>query len=189
MPTSAQSRSQLLMLLLASEGFQGQKGEAIQGTTRLQKLLFLLEHEAKLVPGTGAGFEFTAWKFGPVSKELYDDLEKLENLGLLESEGVAMSSATELDEYGLSFDDLMGEEETQSKDNLEEKRYALTSAGLKWVQSHIDPKRDKDILEKIRRIKTKYGALSLQDLLHYVYTKYPDMTTASEIKDKVLRRK
>jgi len=57
------------------------------------------------------------------------------------------------------------------------------------VQSHIDPKRDKDILEKIRRIKTKYGALSLQDLLHYVYTKYPDMTTASEIKDKVLRRK
>ena len=129
MPSSTQSRTQLLMLLLASEGFRGEKGEAIQGTTRLQKLLFLLEHEGKLLPDSGEGFEFTAWKFGPVSKELYDDLEKLENLGLLESEGVAMSSATELDEYDLWFDDLMGEEETQSKDNLEEKRYSLTPTG------------------------------------------------------------
>ena len=102
MATTAQSRTQLLMMLLASEGFRGEKGEAIQGTTRLQKLLFLLEHEGKLVPNSGEGFEFTAWKFGPVSKELYDDLEKLENLGLLQSEGIAMSSATELDEYGLS---------------------------------------------------------------------------------------
>src|ERR1017187_1539267 len=46
------SRSQLLMLLLASEGFRGQQGEPIQGTTRLQKLLFLLEQEAKLRPRT-----------------------------------------------------------------------------------------------------------------------------------------
>ncbi|MGA2436168.1 MAG: hypothetical protein ABSG25_12870 [Bryobacteraceae bacterium] len=101
------SRAQLLMMLLASEGFRGEQGEPIQGTTRLQKLLFLLEHEAKLKPRSGEGFEFAAWKFGPVSKELYDDLEKLENLGLLQSEGIAMSSATELKEYDLSFDDLL----------------------------------------------------------------------------------
>jgi len=83
----------------------------------------------------------------------------------------------------------MGEEESQSKGNLEEKRYSLTPDGLRWVQARIDPTRHGETIEKVRRIKTKYGALSLQDLLHYVYTKYPEMTTASEIKDKVLRRR
>jgi uncharacterized protein YwgA len=189
MDTTQLSRSQLLMLLLASEGFRGQHGEPIQGTTRLQKLLFLLEQEAKLHPSLGKGFNFTPWKFGPVSKELYDDLEKLENLGLLQSAPVAMSSSTECDEFDLSFDDLMGEEESQSRDNLEEKQYSLTTVGLQWVQKHVDPVSNKAALDTVRRIKTKYGALSLQDLLHYVYTKYPEMTSASEIKDKVLRRK
>ena len=182
------SRSQLLMLLLASEGFRGQQGEPIQGTTRLQKLLFLLKEEAKLSPSTGKGFEFTAWKFGPVSKELYDDLEKLENLGLLRSEPVAMSSTTERDEFDLSFDDLMGDEESQSRDSLEEKQYSLTPEGLGWVQAHFHPVKEKKTLDTVRRIKTKYGALSLQDLLHYVYTKYPEMTSQSEIKDKVDRK-
>jgi uncharacterized phage-associated protein len=179
------TRGQMLMMLLAAPGVRGKDGEPIQGTTRLQKLLFLMEREAKLKPTRGDDFDFTAWKFGPVSKELYDDLEKLENLNLLESESVAEPSKTELDEYGLSFDDLMGEEESQSRDSFEEKRYRLSEKGLEWVRDH---ELHTEAFDKIRRIKEKYGALSLQDLLHYVYTKYPDMTTASEIKGKVLRR-
>jgi uncharacterized protein len=180
------TRGQMLMMLLAAPGMRGREGEPIQGTTRLQKLLFLIEHEAKLKPTKGSDFDFTAWKFGPVSKELYDDLEKLENLGLLESEPVSQPSTTELDEYGLSFDDLMGEEETQSRDSFEEKKYRLSEKGLEWVREH---ELHTEAFDKIRKIKEKYGALSLQDLLHYVYTKFPDMTTASEIKGKVLRRR
>jgi len=180
------TRGQILMMLLAAPGPQGQEGEPLQGTTRLQKLLFLMENEANIKPTKGNDFDFTAWKFGPVSKDLYDDLEKLENLGLLESEPVSEPSSTELDEYGLSFDDLMGEEESQSRDSFEEKKYRLTAKGLEWLR-----KRDvqKETFNKISRIKEKYGALSLQDLLHYVYTNFPQYTTASEIKGKVLRRR
>jgi uncharacterized phage-associated protein len=184
--TQGLTRGQMLMMLLAAPGVRGKEGEPVQGTTRLQKLLFLIEHEAKLKPTKGNDFDFTAWKFGPVSKEVYDDLEKLENLGLLESEPVSQPSATELDEYGLSFDDLMGEEETQSRDSFEEKKYRLSEKGLKWVRER---ELHTEAFDKISKIKEKYGALSLQDLLHYVYTKYPDMTTASEIKGKVLRRR
>jgi uncharacterized phage-associated protein len=180
------SRGQVLMMLLAAPGSRGKEGEAVQGTTRLQKLLFLIEHEANIRPAKGKDFDFTAWKFGPVSKDLYDDLEKLENLGLLESEPVSQASTTELDEYGLSFDDLMGEEGSQSRDNFEEKRYRLTPKGSQWVRDH---ETSKETADKIRRIKEKYGALSLQDLLHYVYTRFPNMTTASEIKGKVLGRR
>jgi uncharacterized protein YwgA len=182
------TRAQLLLMLLASPGYRGEDAEPIQGTTRLQKLLFLLEREADVRASEGEDFQFTPWKFGPVSKELYDDLEKLENLGLLETDPVSASSPTELDEYGLSFNDLMGEEESQAREISEEKRYKLSKEGLRWVQRHIDAKKDKETIDSIRRIKAKYGALSLQDLLHYVYTKYPDMTSASEIKSRVLRR-
>lgn len=181
-------RDQLLMLLLAAPGYRGVEGEPIQGTTRLQKLLFLLEREAELLPAEGPDFEFTPWKFGPVSKQLYDDLEKLENLGLLESDPISAPSSTELDEYGLSFDDLMGDEQSQARESAEEKSYRLTQLGLQWVNKHIKQKEQRDLLDKIRRIKAKYGALSLQDLLHYVYTRYPDMATASEIKARVLRK-
>lgn len=185
--TQELTRGQILMMLLAAPGVRGKDAEPIQGTTRLQKLLFLAEHEAKLKPTKGDDFDFTAWKFGPVSKELYDDLEKLENLGLLESQPVSEPSTAELDEYGLSFEDLMGEEETQSsRDSFEEKKYRLSDKGLVWVREH---ELHTEAFDKIRRIKEKYGALSLQDLLHYVYTKFPDMTTASEIKGKVLRRR
>jgi uncharacterized protein len=182
------SRGQLLMMLLAAEGHRGEAAEPIQGTTRLQKLLFLLEHEANLKATTGSDFKFEAWKFGPVSKELYDDLEKLENLGLLETDPISASSPTELDEYGLSFDDLMGEEKREAQESSEEKRYRLTRKGLDWIKAHVDGKKQHEVVDKIRRIKAKYGALSLQDLLHYVYSKFPEMTTASEIKARVMRR-
>ena len=180
------TRGQMLMMLLAAPGVRGKVGEPIQGTTRLQKLLFLWSTKRNSHRQRATILLSTAWKFGPVSKELYDDLEKLENLGLLESEPVSEPSKTELDEYGLSFDDLMGEEESQSRDSFEEKRYRLSEKGLKWVRDH---ELDTEAFDKIRKIKEKYGALSLQDLLHYVYTKFPDMTTASEIKGKVLRRR
>jgi len=183
------SRAQLLMLLLAAPGSRGQEAEPIQGTTRLQKLMFLLEHEAGLQTTKGPDLDFTAYKFGPVSKELYDDLEKLENLGFLQSDPVSAPSEAELDEYGFAFDDLMGEEKQESRESLEEKKYRLTPKGVEWLRARTDPSQDADVLDRIRRLKGKYGGLSLQDLLHYVYTKYPEMTTASEIKNRVLRRR
>lgn len=177
------SRTDILILLLGA-GPHGK--EAIQGTTRLQKLLFLIENEAGIKPTDGKDFQFSAYKFGPVSKDLYDDLEKLENLGLLEAKGVAEPSESELGEYDLSFDDLMGDEEQESKEALEERRFKLTTAGLEWLNSRITPRVSPQIADKIRRIRGKYGSFALSDLLYYVYTKYPDWTSASEIRDRVL---
>jgi uncharacterized protein YwgA len=176
------TRAQLLMMLLAAPGPRGTKAEAIQGTTRLQKLLFLLENEGGLRVTVGPDFCFTAYKFGPVSKELYDDLEKLDNLGLLEADTVAEASEAEAYESNLAFEDLMGEEEEKAKDTFEEKRFQLTPMGIDWLKRHIDAQTDSSALETVKRVKGKYGSLSLQDLLRYVYTRYPAMTTASEIK-------
>src|SRR6266496_4475488 len=74
-------RRDLLLLLLGIDGPKA-VSEGLGGVTRLQKLLFLLEQEEKIVP-SGEGFTFEAYKAGPYSPKLYDDLEFLENLGLI----------------------------------------------------------------------------------------------------------
>jgi uncharacterized protein YwgA len=79
-------RRNLLLLLVGTDP------GGVGGITRLQKLLFLLEREEGLEP-TERGFEFEAYKAGPYSPQLYDDLEFLENLGYLVSYVTAEASS------------------------------------------------------------------------------------------------
>jgi len=191
-----------LILLLVGVDASGHVGDAIGGLTRLQKLLFLLEREEH-VSTSGEGFVFEPYKAGPYSSRLYDDLEFLENLGLLKREVSGRATEIEIAEENeiaeldrLTFGDLMGDggedregesfDSARAADAYEEHRYSLTEMGCAKVKAILEGK-DTQLVSSIRRIKSKYAAYSLTDLLHYVYTKYPDMTTESEIKEKVLR--
>ncbi len=186
-----------MVLLLVGINPGGEIGEGIGGITRLQKLLYLLEQEEHLTPTEG-GFEFTAYKAGPYSSKLYDDLEFLENLGLLESEVAGEATSPEAAEVDLlNFDELMDDGADASPagvdglaaDAYEERRFRISKEGIKRIQSLIDSGRYKPVIDGVRKIKRKYGNYSLSDLLYYVYDKYPDMTVESEIKDKVLRKR
>lgn len=187
-----------LTLLLLGIDPDGNIGKGIGGITRIQKYLFLLEKEESISP-SGHGYEFKAYKAGPYSLKLYDDLEFLENLGYVKSEvtGAATDEeAVEIEE--LSFEDLMGDgaEETDGErydgfgasDAYEERRFILTEEGKKKVQELLSKEEYRPVVEAVRKIKSKFNTHSLSDLLYYVYTKYPEMTVESEIKDKVLRR-
>ncbi len=178
------SRRNLLLLLI------GPEAEGLGGMTRLQKLLFLLEREEGLTPTEG-GYEFEAYKAGPYSAQLYDDLEFLENLGYLEADVTAEASEAEAAEIDrLSFDHLMSNEQSEAEtpDSFEERRFRLSDEGRRRVEELLKSGEFKPLADKIRRVKSKYGKFSLNDLLYHVYTKYPEMTTESEIRDKVLRR-
>jgi hypothetical protein len=186
-----------LVLLLVGIDPKRKIGEGIGGITRLQKLLYLLEQEENLKP-TASGFEFTAYKAGPYSSKLYDDLEFLENIGLLESEVAGEAEPAEASEVDLlNFDELIddsAEDSSAGKDGLapdayEERRFRISEDGIKRIEKIIDSGQYTPVIDGIRKIKRKYGNYSLSDLLYYVYTKYPDMTVESEIKDKVLRKR
>ena len=188
------SRRNLLLLLVGLDSDSAGLG----GITRLQKLLFLLEEEEGL-RSTEGGYEFKAYKAGPYSQKLYDDLEFLENLGLLKGEVTSEASEAEAEEvYILSFDHLMGREVEKSPegdvdgsasaDTYEVRRFRLTEEGRDRIEQLLQSNEVLPVANKIRRIKSKYGKYSLKDLLYHVYTKYPAMTTASEIRDEVLRR-
>ncbi len=195
-----QISSRDLLLLLLGTGNDGKASDGLGGITRLQKLLFLLEKEEQISP-SGDAFHFAAYKAGPYSSKLYDDLEFLENLGYLESEVTAEATAPEAAEVDkLNFDDLMdgdgaeGDSETDDErtmkaaDAFAERRFRLTQEGKAKTERLLNDGQLQPVIEGVRRIKSKFGSHSLSDLLYYVYTKYPEMTVESEIKDQVLRR-
>jgi hypothetical protein len=190
-------RRSLVLLLLGIQS-DGEIGDGMGGITRLQKLLYLLEQEGHVTP-TDDGFEFAAYKAGPYSSKLYDDLEFLENLGLIDSEVAAEATEEEAVEVDmLDFDELMSEHPDvksphaddgyMAADSYEERRFKVTPEGIAKIEDLLSSTDYEPVIDGIRKIKSKYGAHSLRDLLHYVYKKYPEMTTESEIKEKVLRR-
>ena len=186
-------RRDLLLLLLGS-GSKSDVTEGLGGITRLQKYLYLLEMEEGVQP-SGEGFEFTAYKAGPYSSRLYDDLEFLENLGLMSKKASAEATEEEASEVEFAFEDLiepeheLEERDKPEADAFEEYKYRLTPKGIAKIESLLKNGQYRPLADKIKRIKSKYGRYSLSDLLYYVYTHYPEMTTESEIKERVLRRR
>ena len=178
-------RGILLALLAVDDNKKG-----ISGITRFQKLLYLITKEDAAKNITKAIFDFVPYKMGPYSSKLYDDLEMMENLGLLESSPVSNPTAEELAEGSLNFDDLMGEDSdtSDSTDSAEEKQYRLTEKGISYAKEVLTNPDYAPVLDSIRKVKSRFSNYSLQDLLYYVYTKYPEDTTESMIKDQVFRK-
>jgi len=77
----AQINRKDLILLLLGVSVKPDLGEGINGITRLQKFLYLLEREENLKPDAD-GFEFIPYKAGPYSEKLYDDLVLQRHLSL-----------------------------------------------------------------------------------------------------------
>jgi len=192
-----QPRRNIELLLLGLGPTTKLSESGINGITRFQKLLFLLANEES-IPEVSKAFEFTPYKAGPYSSKLYDDLELLENLGLITSESTAEASEPEKAELqALRFEELMGDggndssgeilDSAEGADSYEEKRFRLSEKGQEHVQELLSTEKYKSIADAIGRVKSKYANYSLGDLLFHVYTKFPEMATESEIKEKVLR--
>jgi hypothetical protein len=66
--------------------------------------------------------------------------------------------------------------------------YTLTDTGIKYAQAYAKGTEQIDtaILMAIEDIKSTWASRPLIELLRYVYTKYPEYTSESEILDKVL---
>jgi len=136
--------------------------EPIYGKTRLMKAMFLVQRKLEEEFNEGAGFNFQAYKYGPFDEEVYSALEDLQQKKLI--------SKTPPEEVAKPGDDPM---------------YELTEKGEEEGKSLYEPldTRKKDLLQWVRY---EQASRPLGSLLSYVYRKYPDMTTESEIADEVL---
>jgi len=128
-------------------------GEPIEGRTRLQKLVFLMQkrlEEAGEDPLQSDDYEFVPYDYGPFSKELYDDLDETIARGMVE-----------------------GREEDLGKDKVKYD-YEIQDYGEKWVRDQLSKEEARRILELAEEIKDEYGDVYLSDLIDEVYSRYPE---------------
>jgi len=145
--------------------------EEVEGVTKLQKLLFLLQEESEFKEiYENVEIEFEPYKYGPFSEQIYDEVELLINMGAIK----------EVDSK--NADDIRGPDSSRHAN----KRFEVTNRG-QTIAREVNATMDDDLQDEFSRIMDDYIEMPLDDLLEYVYRQYPDYTTESEIKEEILQ--
>ena len=142
--------------------------EAIEGVTKVQKLLFLIEQETEFFDAyrDAVAFDFAPYKMGPFSKHVYEELEFLLSLNVIEAAPIDTAAPSPPDS------------------ELAEKRFTITSKGEK-IAAELESQLEPDYRTELQEIVETYNPQSLPTLLEYVYTEYPEYAAESEILDEL----
>ena len=190
--TQKLKKEDLLLAFLYSKGAKNTFNEAIFGRTRLIKLLFIFKEDYskafnkdKLVIEDKDLPDFFAWKYGPMSKEVLQDIEFFRKIKFLKTEEVKNALAFE------EADELNSlTEEYSLEDNAEleyvHEKYALTDIGKGYVEEKIKPILTQDQWDLLAELKKRFNEASLRKILQYVYSKHPKYTDKSIIKEEIM---
>ncbi len=129
------------------------KGTGVDGATKFQKLVFLSQKEGNL----DGKYDFHADNFGPYSPQLSSDIDYLIDEGYAER-------IVRTNEVG-----------------HEKHIFKLTDQGYKIAKKMTKKDKYEDLFQEAVKVKTRFDDYSLDDLLGYVYRKYPSYTIKSEL--------
>lgn len=173
------SGKDLLLALLALPGPSGVEGEPIQGTTRIEKMVFLFNNYAELRPFFEK-FGFHADNYGPYSEKVVEDLETLQTLRLAEIKEVAMDNGYFGDELLAGGD---GGAVSLSRPRVM-REYRATRLG-QLVARKLIVDADRKQIETLRSLKTQFNGVPLDSLVGFVYkTSDARFLEKSKIRDK-----
>ena len=186
------SSKNLLLILLYSPGVSEEPCEPVEGRTRLTKMVFLFEKEvlAAFRRDTQVDLqhlEFEAWKYGPMSKQLFADIDFLKSIGF-----VAVSRGSDPSAIGEESDE-NSEYESEAEiaqsdldiDQYTPECFRLSKRGRQFVEERSPyPKLSENQKKALREFKKRINSATLRSILRYVYAQYPDMAKRSEIKEK-----
>jgi len=130
----------------------------IEGRTRLQKMVFMLQQELKESSNISEDqlYEFFAYDYGPFSKELAEEIDDLIEKGLIV-------------EHPDEFDD--GEKVKYL--------YEIKSQGVRAIQNHRGDEHASDVIEAAREMKQRFNETPLPDVIDEVYSEYPEYAEES----------
>jgi uncharacterized protein YwgA len=138
----------------------------VDGRTKLIKLLFLLREEFGFINS----YNFIPYRYGPYSEEIVEDIHELVSKSVMREESIL---------YKATLGEMSQEKEL--------KRYTLTNIGEQAAKS-IGRSLSPTAKKAFARFLKKYRNLSLEELLRYVYSNYPEYATKSEIKKDIVER-
>ncbi len=167
--------SDLILLLLAARGPNQVPENRIDGVTRLEKLLFLLDQETEVPHAIDSPFRFLPYNFGPYSREIYEAVELLEEAKLVREERVL---------GGHTLDEIEEASAAAMEREGVERRFFLTDGGK--AVADLLARRHPSVQARVTEIKERYAGMPLRQLIRYVYTKYPQFAEQSKIRDQVL---
>jgi uncharacterized protein YwgA len=138
----------------------------VKGDTRLQKLAFLVAKRVKGVDKVDFYHDWRPGKFGPVSKDLYNDIKNMANSP---DKPIQVWDAP-----------LISKERILDRSV---RTYVLTEAGK--VEADRFRQRRGSLSDSISRLVTQYANAELMEIVHDVYYQYPEYTSQSTIKGQV----
>lgn len=165
--------SDLVLMLLAAPTTIASARDRVNGITRLEKLLYLVEEETSVSDSVvGGHLRFKAYNYGPFSKDVYQAVELLEQSGLLTEDrvvdGQTIDSMEDVDVTG-----------AVDADEYVERRFVLTEHGR--LVADLLTRHHPDVAEQLTAIKDRYAERSLSGLIRYVYKTYPESARNSVI--------
>ncbi len=184
-PLRVETAMDLLLVLLYARGKSGEDAEPIEGITRLQKLLFLLQQDIgpKRLVKEAEEYGYKSYKMGPYSEQLRNDLAELESAGIVFTKRLDYWLPDDGDgvpEKGVNFDT-----PARGTKRFESYRFSLSpELGQKIgkdLWGNLTPKER----EEVAAFKAFFNSLSLRQLLIFTYEKYPEFTEASTIKKQL----
>jgi hypothetical protein len=168
-----------IVLLLGAPSKLAQLADRMQGITRLEKLVFLLERETGLRDLLTEKPEFIAYNFGPFSAKVYQAVDTLAAAGLITDSAASPGSAAETWESFAAIDDAAPDDPYATRD------FQLTERGHRYYDALIQ-QLSPEVVQELSQLKARFGSLPLRQLVRYVYERYPAYTERSLIRDEIL---
>ena len=172
----------LLLILLFAPGSNEEKCKPIEGITRLQKLIFLLNQgkgPCSLVE-IAKEYNYEAYKMGPYTSSLREDLDLLVSLGLIGTERLRYMISDDQDDSEYDVDDPDYKQERKYR-RIESQKFFLTEKGKEAGGELWDNLASQD-RKALKEFKEFFCSLTLRQLLIFVYDQFPKFTVKSEIK-------
>lgn len=132
-------------------------GEPIEGRTRLQKMVFLMQQRFQEDGEEfiySDGYDFVPYDYGPFAAGLYDDLDDLEG-------------------------DLVESREEPIREGKTKYIYEITEDGQEFIKQHLSDGEVRRILALAADIKKEYNDVWLSELIEDVYSRYPEFAENS----------
>jgi len=129
-------------------------GGKIKGSTRLDKLIFLLSKKFEIIEDVD--YEFTPYLFGPFSAQILNDARGLQSMGLIEIEDEAFEAHDMSDFIYIR------------------RNYRLTPKGRKIARKIYEQLTKKSDVRKVLSELRKLNSMPLHELLDYVYREFPE---------------
>ena len=167
----------LIVLVLGAPGGPDRRGY-LEGVTRLEKLVFLLERETPVREWLTDRADFRSYRFGPFSAKIYQAADTLAAAGLLKDS--AKRAETQEDTWEAW--NALG----QDLDPYTTRTFELTDLGQRYYQALLTDL-PADAERTMSSFKDRFARLPLRQLVRYVYERYPEFTDQSEIRDEILR--